>query len=204
MRRAVLFGLLATLLLCLFVSESLAEDFTLTPSSTWGEKPVENGVTVLCSSPTGWEEDRNPDSEYAGSKSAKVFLNSLHKSRGSPYIVISSSIRSTHDSGDTVMSADPKNSEAAMWLDTATEIEGYKKLEVFDAGPNGKLPVWLIRSKGNDCNLTILIVRGPIRVEVSGMMEDEDHLLYIDALKEFARSVRFAKAARQAEPDAKP
>src|SRR5690242_17331891 len=106
MRRVALFGLPVALVVCLLVSESLAEDFTLTPSSGWGT-PVEKGVTILFSSPKGWDADHNPDSEYAGSKSVQLFLSSLNKSRDLPYIVVLSSVRSTLSSGDTAMSAHP-------------------------------------------------------------------------------------------------
>ena len=190
----VLSGVRVALALCLFlsISKSLAEDFTLVPSSF--SKPVEQGVTILFSAPNGWKEDRNPDSEYAGSNSAKLFRYSANTSPYPPYIVVSCEVPSSFSStGPTA--DDPRNSHAAMWLDTSAQISNYKKLEVFDAGPNGKLPVWLIRSKGNDCCLTVLIVHGPVRAEISVLMEDEDHLQYIDALKQFARSVRFALIA---------
>jgi hypothetical protein len=184
-----------------FASWSNAEGYTLTPFSA--RSPAEKPVAILFSSPTGWKEDLNPESEYAGSHSAKAFFYSPKKSPYPPYIVVSSSVKSNFFPAN-IKRDDLKSSVAGMWLKSSSGIDNCKKLEVFDAGPNGRLPIWLIRSGGEDCCLTVLIVHGLTTVEISALMEDEDNLQYVSALKEFARSVRFAKTANKLGRERKP
>ncbi len=85
----------------------------------------------------------------------------------------------------------PKNCYVVVNLKYDGDITEFKAVESFDAGANGKLTIWRIRSTGDDYFL-VLIVRKQTQVNVYLRGHDADKLKpYLESLKEVVRSVRF-------------
>ena len=89
----------------------------------------------------------------------------------------------------------PRSSVAFESLRESDTIKSIKKIESFDAKPNGMLKLWHLHADSYDMYV-VLIVEGHVIVEVN--LRCDDHALikpYLKVLKEEARSVRIIRHA---------
>ena len=87
----------------------------------------------------------------------------------------------------------PMNSGAVSNVLSAGKISKITKIGYFDAGQNGKLPIWEVRSSAYDV-FVVLIVRDHVVVDVCLRGDDADDLVkYLGTLKELTRGIQIVK-----------
>lgn len=92
---------------------------------------------------------------------------------------------------------DPKDSLTATWMQSGTRIKEFKKVESFDGGPYGTLPLWLIRGAAYSYYL-VIVQREGVLVEVSLRSEAGVSKLkeYAPDLKRLVRSIRIVRTSK--------
>jgi hypothetical protein len=183
----------------IFVSNPVvAKQYDLTPRVGLGP-PVDEGVKITFEAPLDWQpwtkmNDAENDFE-------RVFALSGHADEEHPAIQLSVQAwvpgKLLPGPAKPIDRRDPKNSSTVTDMQTAAPIEDVRKIGSFEAGENGKLPIWQIRSKAYDCLLVLVVYRNT-SVDICLRGDDASDLRkYIPDLKEIARSVRFLKTEHQ-------
>jgi hypothetical protein len=175
-------------LLLLNRGAALAQDYRLLPIIGMG-RPVERGVAIVVSTPKGWTL-RNQD----GRSISFVAIDDKLRPPTAE-LAVNPMVLGEFNSTKEGFYADPMHSLAVAWLRSAGNVTQVKKLEVFDGGQNGKLPLWRIRSTAYNLYL-VLISRGAVVVDISLSADRlQDLKKHTSSLKELVRSIHIVKAA---------
>jgi hypothetical protein len=197
----------ASLLISLLIlkpESTIADEYSLKPLVGL-EPPMDEGVTVTFKSPDDWEpwakmnEARN-DFPKGHNDFVRVFTLLGHANEEHPEIQLSvqawipgrwvSAKLSTQPSKPIDL-RDPWGSMVVLDMESAGVIKKLRKVGSFDAGENGKLPIWQIRSEAYDC-LLVLVGHQHTSVNICLRADDADSLQkYIPDLEKLARTVRF-------------
>jgi hypothetical protein len=154
-----------------------------------GKDLTRGNKRVVVGAPNGWEVKQLPTPMpiWFKPRDFEVALGPVGKS-DCPFITVEASHRGRHNTVEVT----PRNSSLAGNLDV--EFKELRRIDSFDAGVNGILDVWRIRTY-NDNYLLVLLVQpdaeGRTEVDVYLSGENPAQLTQcLNSLKEVARSIR--------------
>ena len=136
--------------------------YTLKPLQ---DKPPPSDIRLIVNEPTGWRKFGKEDANL-------IAFVPITAPSPNPYTtpnfaaqleVTSSLIRDLKISKEHLQ--DPNKTSLVTWMSSGTNIEGVRKVMVFDAGSFGKLPIWLVQGEDYSYYL-VIIVTDEVVVEV--------------------------------------